>query len=226
MSPLPLIEGANCVLRGQFSPTSVHPGWLETNGLIKSEEAREVTIHIISEQVTQFEMAWFRLSVTEDRFQVLTSEPAFYEPLRDLVIGVFSLLDETPLNVLGINRDFHYQLDDQESWHAVGNRLVPKQDWNQLVDSPGMVTVVVEGGRPNDLKGLVKVKAEPSRRVDGVGVYVNVNDHYQLSEPYESPSSAQEAVEILGTEWSNSMKRSLDIAERIVKLGDSNGTSR
>jgi hypothetical protein len=219
MYPQLKIQEVSIVLRGAFNPAIFHPSWLAAQDLIRSQEAEEAEIGIVHPQVAQFESGWLRMNVTTDRFQVDTSQEPFYEPLRDLVIGICQIMVHTPLRVVGINRDFHYGLASEDTWHAVGHRLVPKQDWEEVLSSPGMRTLTVEGQRPDGLQGYIRVRVEPSTRVLS-GVYTQVNDHYVLPSANESPASAREVIAIISEQWTQSMERGLQIAEKIVSLGE------
>jgi hypothetical protein len=218
MQPQLKIQGVSIVLRGDFNPTIFQPSWLANQGLIRPQEAEAANIQVIHHQVAQLEVEWLQMGITTDRFQATTSQEPYYEPLRDLVIGIFSLLTQTPLKFLGINRNFHYQLESEDAWNRVGDRLVPKQDWEEILERPGMLSLSVQGKRPDDLQGYIRVKVEPSARVQ-FGVFVEINNHYILSSA-ESPASAKEAITIISEHWSQSMQRGLQIAEKIVSLGE------
>jgi hypothetical protein len=219
MRPQLAIQGVNIVLRGNFNPVIFHPTWLAAQGLIRFQEADAAEIEIVHPQIAQFTAEWLQISVTTDRFQASTTQEPYYEPLRDLVVGIFDLVVQTPLTVLGINRNFHYRLESESAWHAVGHRLVPKQDWKEVLLNPGMLTLVVEGKRPDNLEGYIRVKVEPSAKVTS-GVYIEVNDHYALPSASESPSSTREALAIVSEQWTRSMQQGLQIAEKIVSLGE------
>lgn len=222
MQPQLVIRGLNIVIRGDFSPTIFHPSWLADQGLIQSQEADEIEeINIIHPQIAQFRVDWLGMNVTIDRFQVSTIQEPYYEPLRDLVIGILSLIKHTPLRVLGINWSFHHALGSESKWHAVGHRLAPKQDWEEVLSSPGMLALVVQGKRPDNLEGYIKVKVEPSTKVE-FGVYTEINDHYVLPSASKIPESTQEAIAIISEQWNQSMQRGLQIAEKVVTLGGVN----
>jgi hypothetical protein len=218
MQPQLMIQGVNIVLRGNFNPTIFHPSWLASQELIRSQEADAAEIKIIHPQVAQFEMEWLQMNVTIDRFQAGTTQESYHELLRDLVIGIFSLLPHTPLRALGINRNFHYRLESKSAQNAVGYRLVPKQNWQEVLSGPGMLTLTVQGQRPDNLNGYIQVKVEPSAKEE-FGIFLEVNDHYTLSAS-EIPESASEAITVIAEQWNQSMQRGLKIAEKIVYLGE------
>src|SRR3712207_1383849 len=102
------LEGATVVLLGSFNPAIFHPAWFAANGLIREEEARAAEIEIVHPNAAVFRTEWLVIESARDRFLATTILDAYYEPLRDLVVGVLDLLSHTPLTAMGLNRDFHY----------------------------------------------------------------------------------------------------------------------
>jgi hypothetical protein len=219
MPPQLKIQGVNIVLRGNFNPAMFHPSWLAVNGLISNKEAEAAKVEIVAPPITSFKTEWLQVSVTEDRFLVATSQEPYYEPLRDLVISVLSLLNYVPLRVMGINRNFHYELESEEAWHAVGDRLVPKSDLKEVITKPGLKSLLIEGVRPDELEGYIRVKVEPSGQAN-FGVFLEINDHYQLISDPESLVGVKVATDILSSYWNETMERGLKIAQKIVSLGE------
>lgn len=215
-----IVQGVNIVLRGQFNAAIFQPAWLAAQGLIRQQEADVATVAVISPRVTIFTTEWLRVNITDDRFQVGTSQEGYYEVLRDLVVAVFDLQASTPVRVLGVNRDFHYRLESEKAWHSLGHRLAPKRVWEGILDQPGMKSLTIEGKRPDEQTGYIQVKVEPSPRVLH-GVYVEVNDHYVLSldGSTSSPAGNTNLYIILSEQWMESMERSLMIANKVVTLG-------
>lgn len=220
MPPQLKLQGVNIVLRGSFNPAIFHPSWFAAQGLIRSQEADAAEVKVVHPQAAVFDADWLRVQATPDRFQLSTIQEAFYELLRDLVVGVFRLLNHTPLTVLGINRDFHYSLASEQAWHAVGDTLTPKEPWSGILERPGMQNVTIQGMRPDDLEGYIRVKVEPSVKVTPYGVYVDVNDHYVLNLDDRDPSPANQVVSLLSTNWQQSLRRGSKIADSIVQLGE------
>jgi hypothetical protein len=176
-------------------------------------------LEIVHPNAAVFTAEWLQINVVEDRFQAGTTQESYYEALRDLVLGVLDLLGQTPIRVMGLNRDFHYGFHSEEEWHSVGHRLAPKHDWEEVLEKPGMRSLTIEGRRPDRLEGYIRVKVEPSSRVDR-GIFVEINDHYQLKSDDETPLGTHEAARILTEHWMDSMQRSISIAQKIASLGD------
>ncbi|MBC8236299.1 hypothetical protein H8E77_42670 [bacterium] len=222
MRPQLDIQGVNIVLRGHFNPAIFHPSWFAAQELIGQLEADEAAIELVHPEAAIFNADWLQIRVVRNRFQAGTAQEPYHEPLRDLVVGVFSFLSHTPVSAMGINHDFHFRMESEKSWHEVGDRLAPKQDWEDLLDEPGMLSLTMKGKRTDDFDGYFQVRVEPSSRIQ-YGVFVAVNDHYQFVEP---SAGSNEISGILTEQWSESMERSLKIAQKIANLGGSYDYSR
>ncbi len=220
MRPQLEIQAVNIVLRGQFNPAMFHPIWFATQNLIRPQEAESANVKIIHPDVAVFDVEWLQVSITRDRFMVATGQEAYYEVLRDLVVGTFTLLTHTPLRVMGINQEFHYALESEKAWHMVGDRLAPKQEWLNILDRPGMKSLTIQGAKPNELPGYINVKVEPSPRVK-FGIYVDINDHYDLQSVSEKIQTTEEALDILNNRWQESLQYGQGIVQRIASIGDS-----
>jgi hypothetical protein len=214
----PQRQSVNIVLRGNFNPAIFHPSWFAANNLIRSKEAVAAKVTIVHPDAAVFSAEWLEINIVRDRFQAATIQESNYEVLRDLVIGVLDLLSQTPMRVMGINREFHYQISSKRAWNDLGYRLAPKSDWEDLLEKPGMASLTVQGVRPDNLKGYIRVKVEPSTQVR-YGVYVEVNDHYNLKQSDDTITRTKEAMQILSNRWGDSMERSMHIAQKIASLG-------
>jgi hypothetical protein len=191
---------------GSFNPRIFQPAWFAAEGLIRKAEADEATIEVIHPEVVSFHTELFHVQVVADRFAASTGNPSFYEPIRDLVVGTFRILSHTPVYALGLNRDGHFRVDSAEAWHALGNRLVPKEPWDNLLEKPGMRSLTVEGVRPDGRKGYIRVRVEPSVKVLPHGVYVAVNDHYEVQDKAEA-LGCREALDVIDSSWRSFMDR-------------------
>ena len=214
-------QSVSVVLRGNFNPAIFQPSWFALQNLIRLSEAEAARVEIIHPDATVFTAEWLVVNVTGDRFHASTTQEAYYETLRDLVMGVFDLLRHTPLRVMGLNRDFHYRTSSKEAWHSLGHRLAPIGDWESVLRKLGMLNVTMQGERPDNLDGYIQVKVEPSKLVEH-GVYVAVNDHYNLRAGDPATDGTPKLLRILGDgeHWKASMDQSLGIAQTIAGLGE------
>ncbi len=213
------IQGASIVLRGDFSPAIFHPAWFAANGLIRDQEADAAKVELVHSKVAAFTAEWLQLMVTEDRLQASTTQQSYYDPLRDLVLGVLSLLPSIPLRQAGINCDFDFELATVEAWHAVGHRLAPKQVWTEVLKEPGMRSLVIEGQRTDGRRGYVQVRVEPSNAFVR-GIHVHVNDHYELGPETRGMFGTSDATQILAEQWRESLASGRTIALAVVAEQD------
>lgn len=229
MPAKPEIAGAAIVLVGNFNPLIFRPDWFVQKNILAEQEVetavKNETIKIIHAEIVEFEVPTFRVTVERNRFQAFTATEPFIA-LLDLVYGTFRELPETPVSALGINREAHYSLGSEEKWHAFGDILAPKTPWNLLlgdddtkVKTGGLKSMTMERSKRADGRpGRVQVRVEPSGKIPN-GVFVHVNDHYQIAKPDE-PVRAEESREILKDCFENSMEHSQKLMEHLVSLSN------
>lgn len=218
----PKTEGINITVVGSFTPYMFRPTWFARHNLISLEETKsEIGAVIVAENLAHFNLSdWLSIHVEERRFQASTNQPQKYEALRDVVVGTFRLLGQTPLNQLGINHEYHYQLPSKEIWNNLGHRLAPKEDWRDLLGEPGMLILEMQGKRNDDYNGYIRVKVE-SEHPDSFGVGIRVNDHYELrSGSTEDDFSAAVTLlsEVLFNNWQSSATLAKKVADKISAL--------
>ena len=206
-------ETLTIVVRGNFNPTIFQPRWFSAQGLIGDLAADAAQIQIIHPHVCAFSVGSFDIQVTEDRFMAATSDASFYDPLRDLVVGTFSILRHTPLRQMGLNLSVHVQASSEDAWHQIGHTLAPKGFWEPLLEKPGMLSLTIRSLRPDAYKGHVNVKVEPSGRAQP-GVFVDVNDHFELEATDPSEASPL-LVEIMDSQWQPSHARATKVVDHI-----------
>lgn len=230
------IQTASIVLRGQFNPAILSPGWLLAEGLLGPKEALDVHSQVIVNQLSQFHVSWLQCQVTEDQMAVNTDEPPEFERLRDVVVGILKTLPHTPVGAMGINRTFHFQMPSWDDWHELGDALAPKRFWEEFLHLPGTETVSIQGNRTDEFAGRLLITVQPSRVVK-TGIYVSVNDHYVLEKVDKQPATRSDArmvdhptvvepsaeriplvLEILSEKWLNSVDWAEKLAMQIASL--------
>jgi len=203
---------------GSFNPAIFQPQWLGAQRLIRAEEADNAKITTIQPQVADFSTEWFQLQVLQERLVMITTDPRQYGPLRDLVIGMFAILAQTPVNRLGINRHFHFATPSVEVWHGIGHKLAPKEPWHEIMKAPGLLSLVMEGRREETSQGVLHIKVEPSRKV-AHGIYVEINEEFKV--PADAPGEGAQWVQAcLATQWDSFMQFAETAAQQIPPLGN------
>jgi hypothetical protein len=209
----PEIAGVSVVLLGSFNPQIFQPAWFALQQLLPQAISDEAEVNVVHPEIVDFEADWLSVQVRRDRLSLTTvRDPA--EQLRDLALGVLSILRHTPVRVMGINREVHVRMRSEDEWHAVGHRLAPQANWG-LLREPGMENLTIRALRPDgDQSGLVRVIVEPSNRIQP-GVYVQVNDQYTW--PVEPGETAlPQAVKVLEAEWESSLNRAGAIIDAVL----------
>ena len=197
------LSGHTIVLIGAFNPMIFHPAWFAAQKLLKESEALTAKIGILHQSIAVFDLDWLHVEVTPERFTALTVHEASFEWVRDLAVGTFTVLNHTPVTMLGMNYDFHFPLKSNSDWRVIERSLAAGTASSSVFHSPKIRRIAIEDIRDfNSLTGLYTVTIEPSLKVDP-GVYFGTNDHYDL--PSSDPAAgSKKAVEVLTQEWKHS----------------------
>lgn len=217
---LPAQDSISAVVIGDFTPSVFLPTWFSKNELIGEAEERSATIEAVVPDLASIVMGWLRVQVTRDRLYLATDDASRAVAVRDLCIGVLTILDSTPVRMCGINRLMHFSVSTPERWHSIGHALAPKQLWNAHLSEPGLRSVSIRGQRPGSPSKQLTVKVEPSP-VLKTGVFFDFNEHYGAAE--NSDLSTQSIINLLTNEWDVAQAHFLATAQAI--LSDAGGVA-
>lgn len=208
----PQIQELSLVVVGDFNPAILHPSWFAGSNLIRSSEAQEAKLEVVHHELASFELSWMRLDSTTNRLSVSTRQEPYFAPLRDLLEGLMTLLEHTPVHALGINWGFYYSLPDKSAYDKFGHSLAPKQFWSPGLVDPKTLRVVIREEYPRTHKGYIDAAIAAEGKLPHC-VYLFVNDHIVLdSSTNERPTN--QLKRLLSENW--------DIARsRVETLGDS-----
>jgi hypothetical protein len=206
-------DAGSIVLLGRLNPAIFQPQWFVNQGLIRSFGGEDGDkLEVVSPAVTAFSTGTFRLLVQQEQFSITSHGADGLEPIRDLVIGTFERLEHTPIAKMGINRHMHFQAPSSTEWHAIGDRLAPKEPWRGIVDKPGLLSIQMQCRRPDGTGGMLNVTVKPSA-VLPQGVSVMTNDHYDRDE-----RPAVDTMSLLADEFSRSMSFALQVATKLTEV--------
>jgi hypothetical protein len=225
----PEIGAASIVLLGSFNPKIFQPFWMAKHGLISDSEAQVADVAVIHAEISAFMIEdLFTLQVNPTRFSIERNVAPLIL-ICDVVTRLFTdLLPHVPIQQMGINRVVHFNvgLDERD---RIGLMLAPREPWGEWGKevSSGVGTkhgglqslTLVQKNVSDRPSGWIQAKIEPSARLGGgrTGIYMEVNDHYQLTD--DSQTSTPEAMMVLLSKvFGDSIRRSEGIIDQIMSL--------
>src|ERR1700683_595624 len=107
----PEIVNASIVLVGSFNPLIFQPEWFLRQNLLSKSDVESAEIKLLHSQLCNFETERFIIQVQPERFVAVSKASTNSEPLRDLVSGTFFILENTPVNAIGLNSQMHFQME-------------------------------------------------------------------------------------------------------------------
>lgn len=129
---------------------------------------------------------------------------------------MFTILPHTPVTVLGMNRNFHFEMTSVDVWHATGHLLAPKDAWTPILESPGLRSMQIQGRRRGGNGGVTLIKVEPSVPIKN-GLYVEVVEEFKpLHE--EAADGAAWVPQRLGEHWDAILEFSEAAANHLLSL--------
>lgn len=221
------IFGSSIVAVGAFNPAIFSSDWLERNGLIGIQDANvahQNKSYIVSSQICAMETDWFALQVLENQF-ALTSKDALSPALKDLAVGVLSLLPQTPISAIGINFMGHYRMTSVDEYHKIGDVFAPKKIWNELFpdvnNSAGLdnLTIRIEPvprGKIPETGDAKRVALQTSTRIKS-GIYLSFNDHRVVHADEDGNlTMAEQAAKMVNDNWQSSWEDSIRVFDGLI----------
>ncbi len=205
------------VFVGSFNPAIFHPAWFELYGLISPEDAAAAEVEVVHNELVALDLDWVKVRSDLNRcvFEATDTLEA-PEALRDLALGTFRVLESTPITKLGINDTCDFEIGSHDRWDGIGRQLAPDENWTDVLRNPGMRSLTMEGRRPDDRNGYIRVTVEPSV-FNADSIYVQINDHYEIESPADHVTGSEEILEILESEWDASLARNIEILNHVYE---------
>ena len=216
----PTRETATVVLVGHFNPAILQPRWLANQSLIRPEEAAQAegdSSLVVSMDLTALRLSWLDLQVLHDRFTATSRDPSHFETLKDCVVGVFELLEFTPVTAMGLNCSLHCPLPGDHTWQELECAIAPKRLWRGVLPGseeglPAMKALSVEGHREGSPAEHLNVKVEPSVHVANA-LYIETNEHFAFAQD----TTAVEAANILREHWSEALNHTKRLVASLIE---------
>lgn len=182
--------------------------------MIPDDDLDMANVEFVNHDLSKFSLAWLSFEVIRNKLVASTIDPSKFEPLRDLIISVFDILDHTPIKNMGMNLNVDYAIEKEEVWHKIGDILAPKEVWKKTLPEGriGLTRISVQTERNDDLKGLINVTLSPIE-MKNYGVRVNINNHINIEEDEQGLTPSN----ILSEYWDNTIENSLEIANKTIQ---------
>ena len=211
------LHAAQIVVRGDFNPAIFQPAWHAHHNLLPTSEAEGADVAVVHKELTRFTAGWMQLNVNQGAYIIETDDAAKFFPLRDLAIGTFRILSETPIKAFGFNDMRHVKLPSRKALDDVGHYFAPKTTWKNFLTEPGLRSMLVEGGRPEKEGVRIQIRLEPSIKVRD-GLFIQVNQHYTVEKAEERPSSDKmtEMLQKLKEDWESFFEYCSAVSRDIV----------
>ncbi len=226
----PQSDMTTVVLLGAFNPSMFHPSWFAAQKAIGPQEAKDAEIAILHPQIASFKTSKLQVEVQNNKF--IVASDVLPEATQDLVVTIFGgPLVGTPIFALGINRSIHFDVGSSKVQHAIGRSLAPTGpwgDWGKTLDEEdhqsaargGLMSLQLQGARKSGPKGYVQVRLEPSAMIRGTGIFMEINNHYNLVADPPEAADASAMIETIKGEWDGANKTAERIVDQIMSLAN------
>ena len=218
-SRAPDAEEIAVVLVGSFNPGIFHPEWFLRQEILLPQEAEEAKLKVVSPEVTEVLFLDMKLDVFPDHFVLETHDASRAEKLQDIIINVLTRLPHTPVTACGLNNTLHFDLKGQAYWHKIGHTLAPKElIWNDVLEKPGMASLVIKGVRSGEFPGEVNVTVAPSRNPKMPhGLFVASNFHFPVPRNESGTPRSELVLPYVEKEWKSALEQARRVAYRIFE---------
>lgn len=223
----PEICGVSIALVGNFNPAIFNPDWFVRRDIVDSEAYKRAEIGVIHPDIAEFSLDWINVRVEKTK-AVFESTSAPWVRINDIVIKTFrDYLPQTPVTRFGINMSVHFEVGTFKQRKKMGDLLAPKGVWGDWAhaaneEKGGLISLTTRLIGPDDRPaGHVDVKVEPSIRLGKgrTGVYISVNDHYEMSEDGHQ-NNVVLVCDLIEKCFDESLTRSEAIVDHLMGLAD------
>ncbi|HHL4079883.1 hypothetical protein [Burkholderia sola] len=224
---------AQLVLVGNFAPATFSPHWFHRMELIgeddvaaaeeESESQEDGVPLLVGSQGTQFGTDWFTLHAAPEQL-FFRSRGAVTPALRDLVVGMLTILPESVISAIGINFTAHYRPRTEAETHKFGDTVVPKTIWHDLF--PGRhvglsnLQLAAEDppkkGERSGERDLERFYVQPSVKIPH-GLFLAVNFHRKVAEDAKRRSQGAIAASIIRDGWDEYWTRAIKMFDTVME---------
>jgi len=192
------------VLLGEFQPCTFHPFWMVENAIAPKKAVEKLEVHAVMNDVTDLKSKEFQILIFQDRFMVKTHLESYFETIKDIACNSLRILDSYKIKKFGITTTKLFEIENEETWHRIGDTLAPKSIWNDFFPEAGLREIHISSTRGNTstkdelttaiIKGIEPINNKRALEVS-VNHFRNVNDDNCAADLIESAWSNGETFE-------------------------------
>lgn len=221
-------EEASIVLIGSFNPSIFHPEWFIRHKIVpewnyEAGQSRGGAAPVaILPDLAQVEFQDDRrLEVFLNKFVIRTTRASEYLTLKDIVTNSFGILQETPIDQMGMNHQVLIEIPELSDWLKFGEQIAPKTPWmniasyiDDLDDEQqqrlGLWNITMHMPRPDELPGHIRpnIKVENNARRQ---LSISINSHINLQD-----ENTMTMVDYLNGHWEESLSLAKTLIDRII----------
>lgn len=192
------------VVLGSFNPTIFQPFWLAQKQLIKESEAENTKVNLIHNELVNYDLGWAKIEVRPTRFEISTESVPYFSLVRDLLLGIFFYLRETPITAVGINYYYKLSLQTEKLYYEFGDKMAPLKNWSFLNDARLISIEILEKDRSDKVPGhyRIKIDGDDTRQF---GAIVLMNSHFEIET--NDNNKTNEVVRIIEQFWAETSER-------------------
>lgn len=207
-------------IKGSFNPTIFQPYWFEKMGLLEAHEINslpeeaEIMVH---KEVAILKSTFFNLRCTNDKFTIWCRPYEFSNLLIDIVTGIFTILNQTPVSEVQLMADIHHTLQGDDGFGKVVNYTINGFDScefeNPKLKSLSLVDDVEESLNPQFIR--IDDCANNKRHIQ---IYIGRDFH--LKSLYSSVNFGEVIPEFLSTYATDTFEALISRIKDILDYGD------
>ncbi|MEZ5682044.1 MAG: hypothetical protein R3E14_12215 [Erythrobacter sp.] len=182
-------QGVAAYFIGSFNPAIVTPHWLLSQDILSKSEAERADVEVIHKELSRFAVSGLKFEVTPERFHIFAEAEPFIR-LSDTIKILFThSLPHTPIKAALLNYYIHARLADFDQRMRFGRKFAPIEPWGDLAplfeggrpeELGGLVDLTMQFRRRDEVEGLMRVILQPSNRIpEPSGIFVQVTHSFE-----------------------------------------------
>lgn len=227
-----LLSASAIVFVGNFNPAIFQPQWFDRYKILPIQDIQwaegqkpkrteidkgqgrkmiidEVPNMIITPERADINFPSERIQVDARKFICSTNKRKYFSLIKETTVKIFSFLEHTPVQQLGINFDAHWKFKNSSQSVL---RNIFASDSKRISEAIGNNYLVGGTIKIDKNDSIIKMKFDSSSVLED-GIYINANFHREIQ-----TKQAGEAVDVLNKNYEADRTNFIEYAQKL--LGD------